>query len=101
MILIDPKRIEFSLYNNLPHLITPVISDVAEKTSAALRWCIDEMERRYALIEAIGVRKISEYNELIEEARASGRRVYDPAWTGRYGRRTSGFGTFAFNCYRD
>lgn len=85
LILIDPKRIEFSLYNNLPHLITPVISDVAEKTSAALRWCIDEMERRYALIEAIGVRKISEYNELIEEARASGRRVYDPAWTADMG----------------
>lgn len=85
LILIDPKRIEFSLYNNLPHLITPVISDVAEKTSAALRWCIDEMERRYALIEAIGVRKISEYNELIEKERAAGRKVYDPAWTADMG----------------
>ena len=85
LILIDPKRIEFSLYNNLPHLITPVISDVAEKTSAALRWCIDEMERRYALIEAIGVRKISEYNELIEQETAAGRKVYDPAWTADMG----------------
>lgn len=80
LIMIDPKRLEFSLYNDLPHLITPVISDVAEKTSAALQWCVDEMERRYKLIEAFSVRKLSEYNDIIERAQLNGELVADPAW---------------------
>lgn len=85
LILIDPKQLEFNLYEDLPHLITPVITDVAEKTSAALRWCVEEMERRYSLIAATKVRKLDEYNEMIDRARAEGREVYDPNWTADMG----------------
>lgn len=85
LLLIDPKRIEFSLYNNLPHLITPVISDVADKTAAALSWCLDEMERRYKLIEAFNVRKLSEYNAIITKAQENGDEVIDPAWSPEMG----------------
>ncbi len=79
LILIDPKRLEFKPYDHLPHLITPVITDVAEKTSMALQWCIGEMERRYALIESFKVRKLSEYNAIIKEARLKGEVVRDEA----------------------
>ncbi len=85
LILIDPKRLEFALYNNLPHLITPVISDVAEKTGAALQWCIDEMERRYRLFESFSVRKLNEYNEIIEQAQLNGELVTDPVWSPEMG----------------
>ncbi|HAR79570.1 MAG TPA: hypothetical protein DCR21_01950 [Succinivibrionaceae bacterium] len=84
LILIDPKRIEFSLYNNLPHLITPVISEV-DQTTAALSWSVDEMERRYKLIEALGVRQLSEYNAKIRSANEQGQQVYDPMWTADMG----------------
>lgn len=85
LILIDPKRLEFSPYNGLPHLLTEVISDVAEKTGAALQWCIEEMERRYKLIESFNVRKLSEYNEIIEQAQLNDEQVIDPAWTPEMG----------------
>lgn len=85
LILIDPKQLEFNLYENIPHLITPVITDVAEKTSAALRWCVEEMERRYKLIGASSVRKIDEYNELVDNAKARGEVLYDPTWTADMG----------------
>lgn len=80
LLLIDPKRIEFSLYDNLPHLITPIITDVAEKSAAALNWCVDEMERRYNLLDRLGVRKYEEYNNVIKEANARGEKVMDPQW---------------------
>lgn len=85
LILIDPKRIEFSVYSNLPHLITPVITDVAEKTSAALRWAVEEMERRYSLIELIGLRDLESYNKYIQQAHENGQKVYDPKWTADMG----------------
>lgn len=81
LVLIDPKRLEFALYNNLPHLITPVIADVADKTQAALQWCVNETERRYRLMQAFSVRKIDEYNAIIERAQLHGDVVVDPAWT--------------------
>ena len=81
LILIDPKRVEFSLYNSLPHLITPIISDVADKAAAALRWCVEEMERRYQLIEDNEVRKLDEYNAKVKEAAERGEVLYDKAWT--------------------
>lgn len=81
LILIDPKRVEFSLYNSLPHLITPIISDVADKAAAALRWCVEEMERRYQLIEDNEVRKLDEYNAKVKEAAARGEVLYDKSWT--------------------
>ena len=80
LILVDPKQLEFSIYKDLPHLITPVITDVAEKTPIALRWCVDEMERRFKLMSLLGVRKLSEYNELIKEKAAQGQSVPDPLW---------------------
>ena len=85
LILIDPKRVEFSLYNNLPHLITPIISDVADKAAAALRWCVEEMERRYQLIETNEVRKLDEYNDKIRQAQERGEVIYDKSWTADMG----------------
>ena len=81
LILVDPKQLEFSIYKDLPHLITPVITDVAEKTPIALRWCVDEMERRFKLMSLLGVRKLAEYNELIKSKRAQGTAIPDPLWT--------------------
>lgn len=80
LILVDPKQLEFSIYKDLPHLITPVITDVAEKTPIALRWCVDEMERRFKLMSMLGVRKLSEYNDLIKSKAANGQSVADPLW---------------------
>lgn len=80
LILVDPKQLEFSIYKDLPHLITPVITDVAEKTPIALRWCVDEMERRFKLMSMLGVRKLSEYNDLIKSKSANGQSVADPLW---------------------
>lgn len=85
LILIDPKQLEFSLYEDIPHLITPVITDVAEKTAAALRWCVEEMERRYNLIASLRCRKLEEYNELIDRAAQTGEQVCDPAWSAAMG----------------
>ena len=63
MIMIDPKKVEFSIYNGLPHLITPVVSS-AKKAAGALSWAVNEMERRYEHIEAVGVRDIKSYNSI-------------------------------------
>ncbi len=87
LILIDPKRLEFSTYDNLPHLITPVITDIEDKVMPALRWCIEEMERRYALLTMVGVRKLSEYNALVERSAAAGRPLTDPKWSPEMGGR--------------
>ena len=85
LILVDPKQLEFSIYKDLPHLITPVITDVAEKTPIALHWCVEEMERRFKLMSLLGVRKLSEYNELIKSEAAAGRSVPDPLWNADMG----------------
>ena len=67
-LLIDPKVVELSTYNGIPHLISPVVTD-CKKAAAALRWAVQEMERRYALFAAAGVRDIARYNEMIEDDR--------------------------------
>lgn len=85
LILVDPKQLEFSIYKDLPHLITPVITDVAEKTPIALHWCVEEMERRFKLMSLLGVRKLAEYNELIKSEAAAGRSVPDPLWNADMG----------------
>lgn len=79
LILIDPKQVEFGNYNDLPHLITPVISEM-EQAAAALHWCIGEMERRYTLIKNMRVHNLAEYNRVLETAAAEGRELYDPLW---------------------
>lgn len=66
MILVDPKVVELKLYNNIPHLLTPVITE-PKKAIQALQWCLCEMERRYALLDSMGVRDISSYNQKIKE----------------------------------
>ncbi|MBE6639359.1 MAG: DNA translocase FtsK [Ruminococcaceae bacterium] len=65
LIMIDPKKVEFSVYNGLPHLITPVVSN-AKKAAGALSWAVNEMERRYELIETVGVRDIKSYNNAVK-----------------------------------
>lgn len=84
LILVDPKQVEFSLYEDLPHLICPVISETSQ-TMAALQWCVGEMERRYKLISGLKLRSISEVNAYIRQENAQGRAVYDPAWTADMG----------------
>ena len=81
LILVDPKQLEFSIYKDLPHLITPVITEVATQTQIALGWCVEEMERRFKLMSLLGVRKLDEYNELIRQKRAEGTFIPDPLWT--------------------
>ena len=66
LIMIDPKKVEFSIYNGLPHLITPVVSS-AKKAAGALSWAVNEMERRYELIETVGVRDIKSYNKITKD----------------------------------
>ena len=87
LILIDPKRVELSFYENLPHLLTPVIADVEEKAGLALRWCVEEMERRYNLISQLRVRNLEEYNQTIRAKHAQGEEVYDPNWNPSMGGR--------------
>ncbi len=77
MILIDPKMLELNIYEGIPHLIAPVVTDMKE-ASNALRWCVAEMERRYRIMAALGVRNISGYNRKIRDAIASGEPLKDP-----------------------
>ena len=77
MIMIDPKMLELSVYEGIPHLLTPVVTDMKEAANA-LRWCVAEMERRYQLMAALGVRNINGYNKKIEEARNSHQPLTDP-----------------------
>ena len=84
LILVDPKQVEFALYEGLPHLICPVISEPKE-TMAALEWCVAEMDRRYGILSAMRVRSLSEYNAYIRAQNAQGRLVYDPAWSADMG----------------
>ncbi len=80
LILVDPKMLELSVYEGIPHLLTPVITDMKEAANG-LRWCVGEMERRYKLMSALGVRNLSGYNRKIEEGRKHGNPIYDPLWS--------------------
>lgn len=79
LILVDPKMLELSVYDGIPHLLTPVVTDMKEAASA-LRWCVEEMERRYRLMAALGVRHMLGYNTLIAEAKAKNEVLTDPLW---------------------
>lgn len=79
LILIDPKMLELSVYADIPHLLTPVVTDMKEAANA-LRWSVAEMERRYQLMAALGVRNIAGYNSKIRQAEADGEPVLDPLW---------------------
>ena len=79
LIMIDPKMLELSVYDGIPHLLTPVVTDMKEAASA-LRWCVAEMERRYRLMSALGVRNLAGYNIKVTEAEAKGEPIPDPIW---------------------
>ncbi len=77
LILIDPKMLELSVYEGIPHLLTPVVTDMREAASA-LRWCVNEMERRYKLMSALGVRNLGGYNQKIRDAAKNEEPVVNP-----------------------
>lgn len=79
LIMIDPKMLEFSSYNNIPHLLTEVVTDMKD-ASNALRWCVGEMERRYKLMMKLGVKKIDEYNDKIKRSEEINAPILDPLW---------------------
>jgi S-DNA-T family DNA segregation ATPase FtsK/SpoIIIE len=79
LIMVDPKMLELSVYDGIPHLLTPVVTDMKEAASA-LRWCVEEMERRYRLMAALGVRNLAGYNAKIAEGFASGNPIVNPLW---------------------
>ena len=79
MILVDPKMLELSVYEGVPHLLTPVVTDMKE-AAHALNWCVAEMERRYRLMAALGVRNISGYNRQVKDAAQKGEPIKDPLW---------------------
>ena len=77
LIMVDPKMLELSVYEGIPHLLTPVVTDMKEAANA-LRWSVGEMERRYRLMAALGVRNIGGYNKKVKEAEANGEPIPDP-----------------------
>jgi S-DNA-T family DNA segregation ATPase FtsK/SpoIIIE len=77
LIMVDPKMLELSVYEGIPHLLTPVVTDMKEAANA-LRWCVGEMERRYRLMSALGVRNIGGYNRKVKDAIAAGKPIKDP-----------------------
>tara|TARA_B100001063_G_scaffold238782_1_gene261399 strand:+ start:3809 stop:6172 length:2364 start_codon:yes stop_codon:yes gene_type:complete len=79
LILIDPKMLELSVYEDIPHLLAPVITDMKE-ASSGLRWCVNEMERRYKLMAHLGVRNLNGYNKKVSDALANGEPLKDPTW---------------------
>ncbi|WP_367605916.1 DNA translocase FtsK [Legionella sp. W05-934-2] len=79
LVLVDPKMLELSVYDGIPHLLTPVVTDMKEAASA-LRWCVGEMERRYRLMAALGVRNIAGYNTKVLDAETNGEPIVDPLW---------------------
>ena len=80
LIMIDPKMLELSVYEGIPHLLTPVVTDMKEAANA-LRWCVAEMDRRYRLMAALGVRNIGGYNRKVKEAIDAGDPIKDPTFT--------------------
>lgn len=79
LILIDPKQLELANYNDIPHLLTPVVTDMNEAASS-LSWCVAEMERRYQLMSLLKVRKLGEFNKKVIAAEKAGRPIIDPLW---------------------
>lgn len=84
LIMIDPKMLELAIYDGIPHLLTPVVTDMRDAANA-LRWCVAEMERRYALMAAMKVRNIGGYNRKIQDAKKAGKIVHDPTWAAQTG----------------
>lgn len=79
LILIDPKQLELANYNDIPHLLTPVVTDMTEAASS-LSWCVAEMERRYQLMSLLKVRKLNEFNKKVRAAERAGKPMIDPLW---------------------
>jgi S-DNA-T family DNA segregation ATPase FtsK/SpoIIIE len=79
LIMVDPKMLELSVYEGIPHLLTPVVTDMREAANA-LRWCVGEMDRRYRLMASLGVRNIGGYNRKVLEAISAGRPIPDPTF---------------------
>lgn len=79
LILVDPKMLELSVYEGIPHLLTPVITDMKEAHNG-LRWSVEEMERRYQLMAAMGVRNIAGFNKKVKDALDAGQPIVDPTW---------------------
>lgn len=79
MIMIDPKMLELSVYDGIPHLLTPVITDMKDAANG-LRWCVAEMERRYKLMSALGVRNLTGFNKKVRDAKKTGKPIFDPTW---------------------
>ena len=79
LIMVDPKMLELSVYDGIPHLLAPVVTDMKEAASA-LRWCVAEMERRYRVMSALGVRNLAGFNVKVAEATAEGTPLRDPLW---------------------
>jgi len=80
LIMVDPKMLELSVYEGIPHLLTPVVTDMKEAANA-LRWCVGEMDRRYRLMAPLGVRNIGGYNRKVKDAINAGRPIPDPTFT--------------------
>ena len=79
LILVDPKMLELSVYDGIPHLLTPVITDMKDAANG-LRWCVAEMERRYKLMSLLGVRNLTGYNRKVADAVSAGEPIPDPTW---------------------
>ncbi|MBK7728868.1 MAG: DNA translocase FtsK 4TM domain-containing protein [Gammaproteobacteria bacterium] len=79
LIMVDPKMLELSVYEGIPHLLTPVITDMKDAANG-LRWCVGEMERRYKLMAAMGVRNLAGFNRKVIDAAAAGEPIADPFW---------------------
>jgi DNA segregation ATPase FtsK/SpoIIIE, S-DNA-T family len=79
LIMVDPKMLELSVYEGIPHLLTPVVTDMKEAANA-LRWCVGEMDRRYRLMASLGVRNIGGYNRKVQDAIDAGEAIKDPTW---------------------
>lgn len=80
LILVDPKMLELSVYDGIPHLLTPVITDMKDAANG-LRWCVAEMERRYKLMSMLGVRNLAGFNRKVTDAIKAGQPIADPTWT--------------------
>ncbi len=79
LIMIDPKMLELAVYDDIPHLLTPVVTDMKDAANA-LRWCVGEMETRYQYMAAMGVRNIASYNTQVAQAKRAGKPLMDPFW---------------------
>lgn len=79
MIMVDPKMLELAVYEGIPHLLTPVVTDMKDAANA-LRWCVAEMERRYRVMAALGVRNVGGFNRKVKEGKKAGEPLLDPLW---------------------